>query len=83
MLSSVRITGGAFTGVGDVIGSTGSEGNFHYDPQAAHIVITVSHSLYRITPISISTPLKSPLKLHGSPISKNSYKKMNQEVTLF
>jgi purine nucleosidase len=49
LLSSIRINGGAFTGVGNVINSTGSEGNLYYDPEAAHIVITVSIILDRIT----------------------------------
>lgn len=41
ILSSIRINGGAVSGVGNVIGFAGAEGNFHYDPEAAHIIISV------------------------------------------
>ena len=41
-LSSVRINGGSYTGVGNVINHSNSEGNFHHDPEAAHIIIKVS-----------------------------------------
>ena len=45
ILSSIRINGGSSTAVGNVINSSGSEGNFYFDPESAHIVISVFISL--------------------------------------
>lgn len=42
VVSSVRINGGAASGVGNVINSSGSEGNLCYDPHAGSIVISVN-----------------------------------------
>lgn len=41
VLSSIRVNGGALTAVGNVINSSGSEGNMAFDPEAGHIVISV------------------------------------------
>jgi inosine-uridine nucleoside N-ribohydrolase len=41
-ISSLRICGGANTGVGNVASNPGAEGNFMYDPEAAHIVFSVT-----------------------------------------
>ena len=45
----MRVNGGAFSAVGNVVGSAGSEGNFMYDPESAQIVLSVSTFLVRST----------------------------------
>lgn len=37
----VSILGGQYTGVGNVVGEYSAEANFHFDPQATHIIIHV------------------------------------------
>ena len=52
-VSSVRICGGTSTGAGNVKSQPSAEGNFFYDPEAAHIVLSVSVFLCRIFQIYI------------------------------
>ena len=61
-VSSIRINGGCYTGVGNAIGHTG-EGNFYFDPEAAHVVIQVIMLEYRITRIFMSILLRELCKL--------------------
>lgn len=50
-IGMVNLLGGQYTGVGNVMNQHSAEANFHFDPQAAHIIIhNFAHNVY-ITPI--------------------------------
>ena len=48
-LSTIRINGGSYDGVGNVFDYPSVEGNFYFDPEAAHIVVTVNLVICRIS----------------------------------
>ena len=62
-VSSVRINGGSYTGVGNVVGNPSAEGNLFFDPEAAHIVISVAIGLCRISKMCMSIPSKGLWRL--------------------
>ena len=41
-IGAANLLGGQYTGVGNVMNEHSAEANFHFDPQAAHIIIHVS-----------------------------------------
>ena len=40
-IGAANLLGGQYTGVGNVMNEHSAEANFHFDPQAAHIIIHV------------------------------------------
>ena len=58
------MNGGSYSAVGNVIGHTSAEGNFFFDPDAAHIVMLVFIlSIFRIIGMFLLIRFNLPWKL--------------------